>query len=354
MSKDTFFKDKVVLVTGGAGSIGREFCRGLLSLDVRSVRALDNNETALFELQESLRSDRLRVFQGDVRDRDRIRRALEGVDIVFHAAALKHVPLCEYNPFEAVKVNVLGTQTLIDASMDEGVEKFVMISTDKAVDPANVMGATKLLAEKLTVTANLYRGKRKTAFLCVRFGNVMGSRGSVIPVFKEQIRRRQAITVTDPDMTRFMMSVGDAFDLVMRATTMATGGEIFIIKMPSMRLADLAAVMVEAMAPRYGHSSDDIKVQYVGKRAGEKDHEDLMTESEARIALEMDDMFVILPQMAHGVWDFSYLKARPTRKRSYSSDRSKQLSKKRIREMIAPLLEEDGPCCGDVGRGPLE
>ena len=350
MPEKSYFKDKVVLVTGGAGSIGSEFCRGLLSLGVRSVRAFDNNETGLFELEEWLKSDRLRIFLGDVRDRERVRRALEGVDIVFHAAALKHVPLCEYNPFEAVKVNVLGTQNLIDASMDEGIEKFVMVSTDKAVDPANVMGATKLLAEKLTVTANLYRGKRKTAFLCVRFGNVMGSRGSVVPVFKDQILRRQAITVTDPDMTRFIMSVEDAFDLVMRATTVATGGEIFIIKMPSIRLSDLAEVAIEQFAPMCGHRKEDIEVSFVGKRPGEKIHEELMTEDEAKIALEMDDMFVILPQMPHNVWDFSYLKARPTRKKSYSSDRSKHLSKKRIREIIAPLLEDDDMSCVTVGR----
>jgi len=336
----SYFKDKVILVTGGAGSIGREFCRGLLSSGVKSVRALDNNETGLFELEQDLRSGKLRTFLGDVRDRERIRRALEGVDIVFHAAALKHVPLCEYNPFEAVKVNVLGTQNLIDASMDEGVGKFVMISTDKAVDPANVMGATKLLAEKLTVAANQYRGKRRTAFFCVRFGNVLGSRGSVIPVFKEQVRRDRAITVTDPEMTRFIMSVEDAIGLVMRATTMATGGEIFIIKMPSVRLADLAEAAIELMAPACGYAKGDVKVKFIGKRPGEKTHEELMTQDEARIALETEDMFVILPQTEHNVWDFSYLKARPTRKKSYSSDRSAHLSKKRIKEMVAPLIGE--------------
>jgi len=218
--------DKTILVTGGTGSFGKKFAQRVFEkYQPRKLIVYSRDEYKQFLLRQQFEAakERLRFFIGDVRDKERLYRAFRGVDYVVHAAALKQIPSCEYNPFEAVKVNVLGTQTLIDASMDEGVEKFVMISTDKAVDPANVMGATKLLAEKLTVTANLYRGKRKTAFLCVRFGNVMGSRGSVIPVFKEQIRRRQAITVTDPDMTRFMMSVGDAFDLVMRATTMATG-----------------------------------------------------------------------------------------------------------------------------------
>ena len=176
-----FYENKVILVTGGVGSIGKEIVKTLLNFNPKAIRVLDINETALFELENELNSNKIRCFIGDVRDKDRLKRAIEGVDIVFHAAALKHVPLCEFNPFEAVKTNVIGTQNLVEVAMDEKVEKFITISTDKAVNPVNVMGTTKLLAERLTISANLYKGDRKTALSDLRFGNVLKSRGTILP-----------------------------------------------------------------------------------------------------------------------------------------------------------------------------
>ena len=294
------FANKKILVTGGTGSIGSELVRRLLKYDPAVLRVFSNDENAQFILEQKLSGHaNLRFFVGDVREKDRLRRAIDDIDIVFHAAALKHVPLCEYNPFEAVKTNVIGTQNLLELAIDEDVEKVVTISTDKAVNPVNVMGATKLLAERLTIAANLYKGSRRTVFSCVRFGNVLGSRGSVIPLFKNQIRRGGPVTVTDPDMLRFVMSIEKAIDLVIKSITLAQGGEIFIFKMPALCIGDLAEVMIEKLAPKYGFNPQDIKIKMVGKRNGEKSYEDLMTENEALHAYETDDMFVITPQTMH-------------------------------------------------------
>jgi len=296
MSISTFFKGKVILVTGGAGSIGSTLVKNLLKLEPEAIRILDNNETGLFDLEQDLQADVIRTFVGDVRDKERLLRAFEGVDIVFHAAALKHVPLCEYNPFDAVKTNVVGTQNVIDATLDREVRKVVLISTDKAVDPVNVMGATKLLAERLMISANNYKGKRDTAFSCVRFGNVLNTRGSVIPLFKKQISSGGPLTLTDPEMTRFMMSIPKAVDLVLKAAEMAAGGEIFILKMPVLRMGDLAEATIKTWAPTYGYNTNQIQIKTIGKRPGEKLYEALMTEEEAENAYENKEMFIVLPQ----------------------------------------------------------
>jgi len=287
------FRDKNILVTGGVGSIGSEIIRKVLKYNPKAVRALDNNETGLFELEQELQSEKLRPLVGDVRDKERLRRAIEGADIVFHAAALKHVPLCEYNPFEAVKTNVHGTQNVIEVAMEEEIEKLITISTDKAVNPINVMGATKLLAERLTISANYYKGAKKTAFSCVRFGNVLDSRGSVVPLFKEQIGKGGPVTITDTDMSRFVMSIPKAVALVLKAAEMAQGGEIFIFKMPALRVSDLAEAMIEELASQYGYDPKAIKVEISGKRAGEKIYEELLTEDEAINSRETEDMFII-------------------------------------------------------------
>lgn len=288
-----FYEDKTILVTGGTGSIGRELIKTLLDLNPKTIRVLDINETGLFELENELNSDKIRFFIGDVRDKDRLKRAIENVDIVFHAAALKHVPLCEYNPFEAVKTNVIGTQNLIDVAIDEEVEKFITISTDKAVNPASVMGATKLLAERLTISANLYKGNRKTAFSVIRFGNVLDSRGSVLPLIKEQIKKGGPVTLTDPNMTRFLMRIYEAIELIIEAGAKAVGGEIFILKMPAVKIIDLLNVAIEKLAPKYGYSPDQIKIKIIGTRPGEKFFEELMTEEEALKAKELENMYVI-------------------------------------------------------------
>ena len=248
-----FYKNKIILVTGGCGSIGREIVKKLIEYEPKSVRILDNNETGLFDLQKELNTRKIRPLVGDVRDSKRLKKAVEGVDIVFHAAALKHVPLCEYNPFEAVKTNIIGTENLIDACLEEEVEKVIFISTDKAVNPTNVMGATKLLAERFTVSSNYFKGLKKTALSCVRFGNVLNSRGSVIPLFEKQIKNGGPVTVTNPEMTRFIMDIPHAVELVLRTAEIAKGGEIFILKMPAIKIGDLAEASIEYYAPKYGY-----------------------------------------------------------------------------------------------------
>jgi FlaA1/EpsC-like NDP-sugar epimerase len=336
---NSMFKGKTILVTGGAGSIGREIIRELLKLDPSVVRVFDNNEAGLFELEKEMGHPSLRFFLGDVRDRDRIKRAVEGVDVVFHAAALKHVPICEYNPFDAIKTNVIGTQNLIDVSLDEEVERVITISTDKAANPNNVMGATKLLSERLMVAANVYKGPRKTIFTCARFGNVMASSGSVMPVFEDQIKKGGPLTLTDKSMTRFMMPASDAVKLVFKAVELSIGGEVFILKMPSIRIIDLAEIMVEELAPECGFSPDDIEIKEVGPRPGEKIHEELMTKEEARNALEMGDMFILLPQLVlagHKYPSYAYLESKPAGVKEYSSD-EEPLTKERVGVMLRAL-----------------
>jgi len=298
--KTGFYQGKKILVTGGVGSIGTELARRLVRLKPGIVRIFDNNETGLYDLQNGLRSNRVRILIGDLRDRDRLVMALEGIDIVFHAGALKHVPLCEYNPFDAIKTNVIGTQNVLDAALVCGVKKVINVSTDKAVSPTNVMGATKLLAERLTISANYYRGEKDTVFSSVRFGNVLNSRGSVIPLFQKQIQAGGPVTVTHADMTRFFMSIPAAADLILRAGEIARGREIFILKMPALRILDLARGMIREYAPKYGHDPKKIRVDLIGKREGEKFYEELMTEEEADRAYEGEDMFIIYPR----VWPF--------------------------------------------------
>jgi UDP-N-acetylglucosamine 4,6-dehydratase/5-epimerase len=329
-----FYKDKIILVTGGAGSIGAALVRKLLDCDVKTIRVLDNNETGLFYLENSLRSDKVRTFVGDIRDPKRLKRSIEDADVVFHAAALKHVPLCEYNPFEAVQTNVVSTQNVIDAAIDEEIEKMILVSTDKAANARNVMGATKLLAERLTISANFYKGNRKTIFSCVRFGNVLASRGSVIPYFENQIARGGPVTVTDPEMTRFIMSLGESIDLVLNAGQIAAEGDIFIFKMASIRIFDLAKAMAEVCALQHGYRPEDIEIRIVGKRPGEKMYEELMTAEEAEHAIDQNTMFVL---------NEHYPESSATRVESseYTSSLARQLSMDEIKDLIRGSLKQD-------------
>ena len=291
-----FVKNKTILITGGAGSIGNGITRRVIEYGAKVVRVFDIDETRLIKLEDELRSKRLRIFIGDIRDKDRLKRAIEGVDIVYHVAALKHVPICEYNPFEATKTNVLGTQNLLEVAIDEEIEKFITISTDKATYPINVLGATKLLAERLTISANLYKGSKKTAFACVRFGNVLHSRGSVFPLFEEQIKKGGPVTLTNPNMTRFIMKLSQTVELILKASKIAKGGEIFILKMPSVRIQDLAKVMIEEFASKSGYRPEEIKIKITEKRPGEKIFEELMTLDEVNNAFENEEMFIISPK----------------------------------------------------------
>lgn len=334
---ENIFKNKNILVTGGTGSIGSEIVRRVLQYGPEVVRILSRDESKQFELEQEIGDiENVRFLIGDVRDKDRLNRAFEDINIVFHAAAMKHVPACEYNPFEAVKTNVVGTQNVIDAALDNGVEKVIAISTDKAASPINTMGATKLLAEKLIIDANFYKGHRKTVFSCVRFGNVMGSRGSVIPLFEKQIKTGGPITVTDPEMTRFMMTIPQAVDLVFKATKIAQGGEIFIFKMPVVKLGDMANVMIENLAPRYGYKPEDIQINTIGIRNGEKMYEHLMNEEEARYAYETEDMFVVL---ANTIFSENMLDgSTKAEQKKYASDDVKVLSLYDIKTLILSIL----------------
>ncbi|MBP2044984.1 UDP-N-acetylglucosamine 4,6-dehydratase family protein [Methanobacterium aggregans] len=324
----SFYEDKIVLVTGGSGSIGREIVKKLVGLNPKAIRVLDNNETALFDLEQELKSDKIRTLIGDIRDKDRLKRAFEDVDIIFHAAALKHVPLCEYNPFDAVKTNVMGTQNVMDAALDKNVEKVILVSTDKAVNPINVMGATKLLAERLTISANYYRGNKRTVFSCVRFGNVLNSRGSVVPLFKKQIKDGGPVTITNPKMSRFIMHIPDAAKLILKAGYLAEGEEIFILKMPAVNIVDLAEVMVEDLAPKNGFKAEDIKIKIIGKRIGEKMYEELMTEDEALCAVESAKLFILNSKI-----DTDSCEAI-----EYNSDTVEKLSKDEIRMIIKDII----------------
>jgi len=331
------FKDKKILITGGTGSIGQEIIRGILKYNPSVVRILDIDETKQFELQQEYKEhNNVRFLLGNVRDKERLSRAVEDIDIIFHTAALKHVLACEYNPFEAVKTNVIGTQNLIDVAMDEEVDRVIFTSSDKAVNPCNVMGTTKLLAERLITSANYYKGAIKTVFFSVRFGNVIGSRGSVIPLFKKQIQSGGPVTVTDPNMTRFIMSMSKAINLLFKATEIAQGGEIFIFKMPIVKILDLAEVMIEELAPEYGCDVKDIKIKTIGNKPGEKMYEELMMEEEAIRSWETNGMFVVLPEMKElsHINPSIYPSATPSKLRSYISKDVKPLTKDEIRVIL--------------------
>ncbi len=332
------FKNKKILVTGGTGFIGSEIVRKLLQYEPDVVRILSNDEDSMFRIiQELGEGDNKRFLIGDIRDKERLSLAMENIDIVYHAAALKHVPLCEYNPFEAIKTNVVGTQNVIDAALNSGVEKVISISTDKAVNPVNTMGATKLLSEKLIIDANYYKGIRKTVFSCVRFGNVLFSRGSVIPLFEEQIRNKKPITITDPDMTRFMMSISNTIDLVFKASILAKGGEIFILKMPVVKMGDLIDVIVDLYAQKYGIRTDTVKRMIIGPRPGEKKYEELLTETETKKVFETDDMLIIPPQLEFPDMKYEpsdYPNAHISTYNRYNSREIKPLTKDQIKTLI--------------------
>jgi UDP-N-acetylglucosamine 4,6-dehydratase len=290
------FADRRILVTGGTGSIGSAIVEALLGQGPRVVRVLSRDDTKQFELAQRLRSEQaLRMLIGDVRSRVRLQRAMSEIELVFHAAAMKHVPASEFNPFEATETNVRGTQNVVEAAIDAGVERVLTVSTDKAVDPTNVMGATKLLAERLMSAAETYKGGSPTRFASVRFGNVIGSRGSLVPLIRGQVARGGPVTVTDPEMSRYMMPMRDAVRLCFEAMQRMAGGEVFILKMPRIRVGDLVEVLIEAYAPQFGFRPDEIAIETIGARAGEKRHEVLLTEDEALAAEESEGMYVVGP-----------------------------------------------------------
>ncbi|MBI5144902.1 MAG: polysaccharide biosynthesis protein [Candidatus Omnitrophica bacterium] len=333
------FKGKKILVTGGTGSIGSVIVKELLKSDPAVIRILDIDEEDQFYLQHELaRFKNIRYLIGDIRNKDRLKLAMRDIDIVFHTAALKHVPLCEYNPFEAIETNIIGTQNVISAAIDSGVKRVVVISTDKATEPTNVMGATKLLAERLVAAASLYsRGKGSPLLSCVRFGNVLNSRGSLVPLVIRQIQKGGPITVTDPKMTRFIMSTEEAIRLLFSAVEKSLGGEVFVLKMPAFKLGDLIDILIERFAPEYGYKKSQIRIKYIGPRPGERYSEILITEQEAEIALESKDMFIIPAQntflgtkMKRG-----YTGTKSAPKWAITSDNVKKIGKKELKELLA-------------------
>lgn len=335
-------RNKKILITGGTGSLGRELVYEILKYDPKVIRIFDVDETEQFEFQHELKryEDTVRFLLGDVRDKERLVRAVEDVDVIFHTAALKHVMACEYNPFEAVKTNILGMQNVIEVAIDNNVSRTIFTSSDKAVNPSNTMGATKLLAEKLITSANLYSGVHDCIFSSVRFGNVMGSRGSVIPLFKQQIKAGGPVTITDQTMTRFMMSMSQAVDLVLRSMEMAQGGEVFIFKMLTVNISDLAEVLIEELAQRYDYRPEDIGIDIIGTKPGEKMYEELMTGDEAARSLERKDMFIIMPEIKDNLsgFDESAYSAAPIRSRDYVSKDMKPIT----RDEIRAILNKDG------------
>lgn len=323
------WNDKVVLITGGTGSFGKKFIQIMQNeynpakLIIFSRDELKQHEMRVAGYDQS----NLRYFIGDVRDVNRLRRAMHGVNIVIHAAALKQVPACEYNPMEAIKTNILGSGNVIEAALDSGVEKVMALSTDKAVNPVNLYGATKLAAEKLFIQSNAYAAGTSTRFSCVRYGNVIGSRGSVIPIFINQ-RSNGTLTITDERMTRFWLSLEQGVRFVIRCTEQMHGGEVFVPKIPSTRIVDLAKVI----AP-------EAKFEVIGIRPGEKLHEVLIHENEARCTLELEDMFVVQP--ATSLW-FGHEwkeKGQPLPEGfCYGSDTNPQwLTEKQIQSIVAPF-----------------
>jgi UDP-N-acetylglucosamine 4,6-dehydratase len=331
-----------VLVTGGSGTIGARLVDHVLDLDPEVVRVFGRDETKQFYQRHRHRGRNLRFLIGDIRDRDRMLRACEGIDVVFHCAALKHVESGEYNPFEATQTNVTGTQNVIDACLATGVSTMILTSSDKAANPTSVMGASKLLAEKLVSAATNYRGLHPTTFASVRFGNVLGSRGSALELFARQIAAGGPVTVTDPEMTRFVMGVDRAVELAIKAAEIARGGEVFVFKMPAARLDDLITAAIEVVAPANGLDVASILRESIEPRAGEKAFEELMTEDESARAVDLGDMFAVLPsiELAPDVRAaYADLPSAPTG--AYRSDGVAPLDLDGVRRLVAESLASE-------------
>jgi len=331
---------KKILITGGTGSLGQALTKRLLEMKVDTIRIFSRNEEKQIQMESQFNDNRLRFFLGDINDFERLKRALEDIDIVFHTAALKHVPKIEYNPFEAIKTNIIGSQNVINACLHENVEKVIAISTDKAVSPLNTYGATKLLMEKLFVTANNYADPEKhvTRFISVRYGNVFGSSGSVIPLFIEQIKKNKKITITDPKMTRFSITMNEALDFILNAANSGKGSEIFVPKMRAYNIMDLKDAFSELF--------ENVNEEIIGIRPGEKLHEVLISEDEIRYGWEYNDMYFItnplyplfhinnIKDAYQGIKNMENIKG-------YSSDKVEKISKEELKEMIKKLTQHD-------------
>ena len=327
------FEGKKILITGGTGSLGIALTRRLLESNVDTVRIFSRNESKQIDMESKFDDGRIRYLLGDIRDYKRLVRAVEDIDIVFHAAALKHVPKIEYNPFEAIKTNVIGSQNLIDACLEANVKKVICIGTDKSVSPLNTYGATKLLMEKLFVTANNYLDPKKhaTKFIAVRYGNVLGSSGSVVPKFIEQIKNKKKITITDNQMTRFSITMDEALDFILKAAEYGQGSEIFVPKIRAYTIFDIRKALTEILGD-YGE-------EIVGIRPGEKMHETLINNEEIRYSWEYKDLYIITnplyPMFHPTVINDTYKGIKKLDKfEKYSSDLVEKISKDELKQVI--------------------
>jgi FlaA1/EpsC-like NDP-sugar epimerase len=335
-----YLRGKSVLVTGACGTIGQQLVRQLLTdFEVGALTGLDNNESELMFLEERHSAHRnTRFILCDVRDLASLSRETRKVDVLFHTAAYKHVYLCERSPLEAIQTNVFGVQNVIQAAIDGGVESLVFASSDKAVNPTNVMGTSKLMAERLITAAALHPDHSGAVFLSTRFGNVLGSRGSVIPIFRDQIRRGGPVTLSDPRMTRFIMSLDQAVHLVAESVTLGRPGDVLITKMPAIRISDLAEVIVRDFAPRCGRKPSDIEIKITGQRPGEKIYEELMNEEETRRSFELDKYYVVRPASASAEIPDYQGKRPPPVDRTYNSANIEPMSQ----DDLARFLESNG------------
>ena len=313
-SDDVRLQDRIsgkrILVTGACGTVGNALIRQLMEDEEHrpaEVVGIDNAESPLFFLDQAWqRDDRARFRLADIRDRDAMVEIMKGMDVVFHTAALKHVILCEQSPYEAVQTNIIGMNNIIQAAQRTNPELVIFTSSDKAVNPTNVMGTSKLMGERLVTAANGNRKACSTIFASTRFGNVLGSNGSVVPIFRRQIMGGGPVTLTDPEMTRFVMTTEEAVKLVIRSAAYARGGEVFITKMPVVRIEDLAKVMIRELSAQYARVPDSIDIRVIGSKPGEKLYEELMSEEETRRACELEDFFVVMPAFRGVYPDIDY------------------------------------------------
>tara|TARA_B100001750_G_scaffold154827_1_gene124247 strand:- start:291 stop:1289 length:999 start_codon:yes stop_codon:yes gene_type:complete len=324
------FKGKNILITGGTGSIGMGLAKQLVRYNPKEIRIFSNDENSIFEAKENLGVNRIYKFMvGDVRDKDRLNLAIRNVDIVFHTAAMKHIAICEDNPFDAVKTNVIGTSNILEASIIEEVKKFIFISTDKATNPTSTLGGSKLLAERLTLDAGTYAGKGKTKFAIVRFGNVLGSRGSVFQIFQNQIKMKKPLTVTDKRMTRYIMSISEAASMILKVTKILEGGEIYILKMPSVRIEDLAKGIIHVYGLRFPDYRNTSSLK-ITKPRGERFHELLITNEEKLFCRDIGDMYKISKTENKKQLPYN----------EFSSETASRISQSKLHKIINELIDE--------------